>query len=75
MKDSGHPVLLRPLDGGQLDGVARGDAEPAGGNLAQADLPVPQTSPKPVADIGRLIQRLAVPITRRDADDQARQRP
>ena len=49
MKDSSHPVPLRPFDGGQLDGVACGNAEPAGGDLAQADLPVPQTLPEPVS--------------------------
>ena len=75
MKDSGHPVTLRPVDGGQLDRVARGDSEPAGGNLAQADLPFLQTLPQPVAVTGRLIQRLAVPITWRDANDEARRRP
>ena len=58
MKDSSDPVVPRPCDGGQLDGVALRDAEPAGGNLAQADLPVPQTLPEPVTRIGRLIQRL-----------------
>ena len=47
MEDSGHPVLLRPFDGGQFDGVARGNAEPAGGNLAQADLAVAQALPEP----------------------------
>ena len=72
LKDPGHPVTLRPVDRGQLDGVARGDSEPAGGHLAQADLPFPQTLPQRVVVAGRLIQRLAVPIPRCHADDEAR---
>ena len=48
MKDSSDPVLPRPRNGRQFDGAARRDAEPAGRNLAQADLPVPQTRPEPV---------------------------
>ena len=39
-EDSSHPVALRPFDGRQFDGVAGGDAEPARGNLGQADLAV-----------------------------------
>ena len=53
-EDSSHPVTLRPFDGGQFDGVARGDAEPAGGDLGQADLAFPQALPEPVTDVGRL---------------------
>ena len=58
VEDSGHPVALRPFDGGQLDDVARGNAEPARGDLGEADIAIPQTLPEPVADIGRLIQTL-----------------
>ena len=68
---SGHPISFRPGDGGQFDGVAGGDAQPAGGNLAQTDLPVPQPLPEPVGPIGRLVQRLAVLIPGCDANDQA----
>ncbi len=46
MKGSSDPVLPRPSNGRQLDGAALRDAEPAGRNLAQADLPVPQTRPE-----------------------------
>ena len=48
MKDPGDPVTLRPFDGGQLHRFARGGSEPAGGDLAQADLPFPQTLPQHV---------------------------
>ncbi len=46
MKDSSDPVLPRPGNGRQFDGAALRDAEPAGRNLAQADLPVPQARPE-----------------------------
>ena len=75
MKDSGHPVVFPPVDGRQLDGIARGNAEPAGGNLTQADLAFAQTPPEHVRAIGRRIQRLAVPVARCDADDETRRRP
>ena len=72
MEDSGHPVALAALDGGQFDGVARGNAEAARGDLGEADIAIPQTLPEPVSGIGRLIDGLAVPIARRDADDLSR---
>ena len=74
-EDSSHPVALRPFDGRQFDGVAGGDAEPARGNLGQADLAVAQALPEPLTHVCRLIESLAVPIARCDADDLSRQRP
>ena len=66
---------LVSLDCWQLDGVARGDAEPAGGDLAEADAAVAHTLPERSGVDRRFIKRPAVPIARSHACDQARRCP
>jgi len=64
-------VLTHPKNRGKGAALRTG-FQAARGDLGEADIAIPQTLPEPVSGIGRLIDGLAVPIARRDADDLSR---